>query len=281
MAMLKRGSKGKDVKKIQERLEEVGFPPGKIDGIFGKATEIAVMSFQESEGLLVDGIVGPKTANILFKGKDLIAKPKKIPKEIKVKSENIIPKVTVNVVSKMFNTTGRSRTWNNISKYLPSVLRALKEQDLTDKKMVLMALSTIRAETGSFAPISEFKSRYNTSPGGHPFNLYDHRKSLGNKGKPDGDKFKGRGFIQLTGRYNYTHYSKKLGMGNGLVKNPDKANNPLVAARLLALFLKDKELRIKDALLRRSFREARKLVNGGSHGIDAFTKAYRKGEKFI
>jgi len=271
MSMLKRGSKGEDVRRVQQRLEKAGFSPGKIDGDFGRATELAVINFQQSEGLLADGIVGPKTLKALFKNK--------IPPGIRVKAEDITSKVTATLVSKLFHSSARVR--KNIKKYLPSVLKALKEQKLTDKNMVLMALATIRAETGGFEPISEFKSKYNTSPGGHPFDLYDNRKDLGNRGKPDGENFKGRGFIQLTGRDNYTRYSKKLGLGNELVRNPEKANNPLIAARLLVLFLKDKELRIKDALLRKSYKEARRLVNGGSHGLKVFRDTFIKGERLL
>jgi len=140
-----------------------------------------------------------------------------------------------------------------------------------------MALATIKAESAGFKPISEFKSKWNTSPGGIPYGLYDFRTDIGNGKKGDGAKYKGRGFIQLTGKHNYTVYSKKLKMGSELVKNPDKANEPLVAARILALFLKDKEMRIRDALLRKSYKEARRAVNGGTHGIDAFRSTLIKG----
>lgn len=271
MAMLRRGSKGKDVKVIQEKLANAGFPPGPIDGIYGRATELAVINFQQSEGLLADGIVGPKTLNALFK--------KKIPSDIKLKPEDITAKVTLSLISKMFHAS--SRVKKNIEKYLPSVLKALNEQKLTDKCMVLMACATIRAESGGFEPISEYKSKYNTSPGGHPFNLYDNRKDLGNRGKPDGELYKGRGFIQLTGRFNYTNYSRKLGMGDELVKNPEKANDALTAARLLAIFLKDKEFNIRSALLVKSYKEARRYVNGGSHGIVAFREAYITGDRLL
>ncbi|MGI9533664.1 MAG: peptidoglycan-binding protein [Thermodesulfobacteriota bacterium] len=271
MSMLHRGSKGEDVRKIQKKLDRAGFSPGEIDGVFGRATELAVINFQRSEGLLVDGIVGPETVKALFK--------KKIPAEIRIKAEDITPRISINFVSKVFNAS--SKVKRNIQKHLPLVLKALRQQKLTDRKMVLMALATIRAETGGFEPISEFKSKFNTSPKGHPFDLYDYRKDLGNRGKPDGESFKGRGFVQLTGRDNYTKFSKKLGIGKELVKNPDKANNPLIAARLLALFLKDNELTIKDALLRRSYKEARKLVNGGTHGLQVFRDTYIKGERLL
>jgi peptidoglycan LD-endopeptidase CwlK len=57
---LKLGSKGKDVERIQRALKI------KVDGIFGKQTEVAVKAYQKRKGLVVDGIVGPKTWNMLF-----------------------------------------------------------------------------------------------------------------------------------------------------------------------------------------------------------------------
>lgn len=59
--MLRQGCKGKDVEELQRMLEEAGYAPGMIDGIFGKNTKAAVESFQGSRGLKVDGIVGPQT----------------------------------------------------------------------------------------------------------------------------------------------------------------------------------------------------------------------------
>ena len=151
--------------------------------------------------------------------------------------------------------------------------------DLTDRGMVLMALATIRAETAGFVPIDEGKSRFNTSPGGKPFDLYDHRKDLGNRGPSDGADFKGRGFIQLTGQSNYQTIGQALGLD--LTGNPAQANKPDVAARILALFLKNKEQRIKEALLEDDLRTARRLVNGGSHGLEQFTVAFRTGERLL
>ena len=147
--------------------------------------------------------------------------------------------------------------------------------------MILMALGTIRAETASFRPISEGISRFNTSAGGHPFNLYDNRSDLGNQGPPDGATFKGRGFVQLTGRANYTKFSAELGLGDRLVAQPDLANDPQTAAQLLARFLKDKEAAIRRALANNDLKTARRLVNGGSHGLADFTNTFRIGEGLI
>lgn len=62
MADLKLGSTGPEVAALQERLRELGFdPPGR----FGPVTDLAVRRFQERTGLLPDGIVGPRTREVL------------------------------------------------------------------------------------------------------------------------------------------------------------------------------------------------------------------------
>lgn len=260
--LLELNSVGPDVANLQQSLTDAGFNPGSIDGSFDLATEAAVIAFQRSEGLAADGIVGPRTAKALGLG----AVPE-IPSSI--------PGVTVQVVSRMFPAT----PIGNIRTNLPFVLSSLVEGSLVDRAMVLMALSTIRAETESFEPISEGRSRFNTSPSGHPFDLYDKRKDLGNTGAPDGARFCGRGFVQLTGRDNYTKYGKKL--GKDLVGNPELANEPTVAADLLALFIGDHEDRIREALATNDLRTARRLVNGGSNGLDRFEDAFKTGSLLI
>jgi peptidoglycan L-alanyl-D-glutamate endopeptidase CwlK len=263
-AALRLGDKGAPVKRLQTALRKAGFSPGKVDGDFGPATRAAVLSFQRSAGLLADGIAGPRTLAALK-----LAKSPQLP--------SAIPGVTPRVVSEMFPFT----PVDNIKRNLPPVLKALKADNLVDRPMVLMALATIRAETESFEPVGEGRSRYNTSPGGHPFDLYDNRNDLGNRGKPDGERFRGRGYVQLTGRFNYRRYGAAIGLGDKLEKDPDLASRPDVAGRLLSAFLKDKERLIKEALVAGDLRAARRLVNGGSHGLDRFSDAYQRGERLL
>lgn len=165
----------------------------------------------------------------------------------------------------------------HIEMYLPLILTALEKVNLGDRDMILMALSTIRAESAGFVPISEFPSRYNTTPGKHPFDLYDFRSDLGNNAVGDGAKYKGRGFIQLTGKANYKQYSQRLGLGDRLLINPELANNPAIATDLLAYFLKDRENLIRQDLAKSDLRAARKRVNGGSHGLQQFITAFHTG----
>ncbi|HLK47495.1 MAG TPA: peptidoglycan-binding protein [Bryobacteraceae bacterium] len=264
MAMLTVNAAGPEITALQNRLRQRGFDPGPSDGAFGPATRSAVMAFQRNQGLVADGVVGPRTAAAL----GLIA-PADVP--------SALPGVTLHIVSQMFPVT----PVGNIRRNLPIVLDALIAPQLTGKSMVLMALATIRAETESFEPISESPSRFNTSPGGLPFDLYDHRKDLGNTGYPDGARFCGRGFVQLTGRANYQVHGAAIGLGDQLIDNPELANDPQIAARLLASFLKARELAIRRALLDGELKTARRLVNGGTTGLDRFQDAYRIGARLI
>jgi peptidoglycan L-alanyl-D-glutamate endopeptidase CwlK len=68
-----------------------------------------------------------------------------------------------------------------------------------------------------------------------------------------------------------------IGLDDQLTEDPDLANDPEIAARLLASFLKSHEERIRAALTEDDLAEARRLVNGGSHGLDAFMDAYNTG----
>lgn len=56
----------RDIKAIQQALQDKGFDPGPVDGIWGRRTIAAVKAFQRAEGLEIDGIYGPMTASRLF-----------------------------------------------------------------------------------------------------------------------------------------------------------------------------------------------------------------------
>lgn len=188
------------------------------------------------------------------------------------------PALTPDLVARLFvPETPRG----NIRAHLPNVLAGLRSCGLTDRDMLLMALATIRAETEGFVPIDEFVSRYNTDK--VAFDKYElgtqKAVDLGNIEPGDGARFKGRGFIQLTGRDNYTRIGGQVGVD--LVGEPERANDSVLAGRILAQFLANNEDAIRVALAEGDLREARRLVNGGSHGFDRFKDAHDKGLRFI
>jgi Putative peptidoglycan binding domain len=61
IVVLKEGSKGAEVSKLQEDLKKLNFYLGIVDGNFGAKTKEAVINFQKSQQLVADGIVGEKT----------------------------------------------------------------------------------------------------------------------------------------------------------------------------------------------------------------------------
>lgn len=64
-AVYRQGSSGQTVRTIQQKLKNWGYYDGEVDGIFGSRTTAAVKYFQRSNGLTVDGIVGPATLKAL------------------------------------------------------------------------------------------------------------------------------------------------------------------------------------------------------------------------
>lgn len=57
---------GNDVKKVQNRLNQLGYKAGTADGYYGNNTKNAVIRFQKAKGISADGMVGPTTWNKLF-----------------------------------------------------------------------------------------------------------------------------------------------------------------------------------------------------------------------
>ena len=66
---LESGSTGEPVKTLQNRLKELGYYHGNVDGNFGEGTETAVMAFQQNNNLTVDGKAGPATQRVLYGSK--------------------------------------------------------------------------------------------------------------------------------------------------------------------------------------------------------------------
>jgi hypothetical protein len=187
---------------------------------------------------------------------------------------DILDLVTPEMVKSIFSPATQLA---KIKANLPFVLGGLRGQGLVDKPMVLMALGTIRAETEGFMPISEGVSHFNTL--NTPFDLYDAGTSigrnLGNTERGDGPFFKGRGYVQLTGRSNYTVIGRQI--GQPLATQPELANDPTIAGAILAQFLKNKEGAIRAALQASDLAKARRLVNGGTNGLDRFTDTFNRG----
>jgi putative chitinase len=89
-------------------------------------------------------------------------------------------------------------------------------------------------------------------------------KILGNIKIGDGARYKGRGYIQLTGRYNYTKASKALGID--LVNKPELAQHPDTAAEIALLFWKNRVRPNVDDF--QNTTQVTKKINSGLRGLE-------------
>lgn len=138
-----------------------------------------------------------------------------------------------------------------------NVYKALGDAGILNDDNLVGALATVRVEVGrAFKPIEEYADG----------SAYEGRKDLGNYVPGDGKKYKGRGYIQITGRNNYTNYGKALGID--LVCHPELALDPVISAKILVQYFKDHNIPLYCGL--KDWKKVRQLVNGGSNGLDVF-----------
>ena len=93
---------------------------------------------------------------------------------------------------------------------------------------------------------------------------YEGRSDLGNTQPGDGKRYKGRGYIQLTGRANYIDVGRAI--GEDLVNNPTRASEPTVAAKVALHFWKTRvRRRVSDFC---DTYAVTRVINGGTNGLD-------------
>lgn len=146
----------------------------------------------------------------------------------------------------------------SVKLHWPTVYAALVQHGMTSEAVQHAAIATIGVEVPRFEPIPEHATG----------EAYEGREDLGNVEPGDGKRFKGRGFIQITGRSNYREYGKALRLN--LEGNPNLALMPSVAADILALYFQRRK--IPAAAEAGEWKRVRKKVNGGLNGWARFAR---------
>lgn len=146
--------------------------------------------------------------------------------------------------------------------YCEAFNKVFPEFGITTPKRIAAFLGQVAVESGELKYDKELPSKWNKKDPkdkNEPIGtLYEGRKNLGNTQPGDGPKFIGRGVLQLTGRANYTTYSKKLNID--LIANPDLAATPEVSVKIACQYFKDRDLlKFADAW---NLAEITKRVNG-------------------
>ncbi len=147
-----------------------------------------------------------------------------------------------------------------------SLIRALNAAGYKNKKERAMFLAQMAHESGNFQFDEEIWGPTPTQRG------YEGRSDLGNTVKGDGYRFRGRGYIQLTGRANYRTYGQKIGVD--LLKNPDLAKRPDIAARIALEYWKSRVNR--SAAQQGDVVTVTRNINGGTNGLSDRRYYYNK-----
>jgi len=142
-----------------------------------------------------------------------------------------------------------------IDLYYEPLVAAMKKYDITSNLRMAHFIAQIGHETASFRFAEEIADG----------SAYEGRSDLGNTQSGDGKRFKGRGLIQLTGRANYTAYSKDSGVD--YVANPQLvASDPFVGVDVACWFWNKR--RISNLADKDDVRAVTKAINGGFNGLD-------------
>ncbi len=110
---------------------------------------------------------------------------------------------------------------NSARQHFPIIIAEARRQGVSSRPQLAYMLATANHESGSGLRMEEIASG----------RAYEGRRGLGNTQRGDGMRFKGRGYVQITGRRNYTDWSRRLGVD--LVNNPELAEQPDIAAQIL------------------------------------------------
>ncbi|WP_372183410.1 XVIPCD domain-containing protein [Xanthomonas axonopodis] len=103
------------------------------------------------------------------------------------------------------------------------IVKTALENGVTDPKQISYMLATAQHETRNFqAPEEDFGR--------------SQARKLGYSG---GEEFYGRGYVHLTHDYNYAKFDKLLGLNGEMVRNPDMAMQPEIAAKVLVVGMRD------------------------------------------
>jgi len=157
----------------------------------------------------------------------------------------------------------------NLDKYLPHLNMLLIKYDITTLPRIRHFIAQVAHESGQFNYCKEIA-------GGMQ---YENRKDLGNTEPGDGIKFKGRGLIQITGRYNYAKVSQEIFGNLSLLSTPEILEQPNYAVETACWFWKTKHL--NSLADNDEIKAITMKINGGLNGFNERLDFYNKAVKFI
>ena len=282
MPILKPGSSGPDVQALQQRLSDLGFDPNGIDGNFGPGTVKAIRAFQQARGLAADGKVGPAT---------LAALQEDGPAAVVSRGAS---RGTTNATTVLTTATPPTAPGLNLGgltgKAPATVIAQIPETaakfGITTNLRLAHFLAQCALESMNFTAVVEnlnysgprllqvfpkyFRNvdvnAYARNPQKIGSRVYANRMGNGDEASGNGFKYRGRGYIQLTGKNNYQAFSGFI--GDDCIADPDLVATTYPLASAAFFFNSNNIWQIcdqgsSDAVVT----SVTKRVNGGTHGL--------------
>ncbi len=304
MPILRQGSSGPDVTALQQRLKDLGFDPNGVDGNFGAGTRDAVIAFQQSKGLQADGVAGPATLASLqtdesganADGAATVASAEgatSAPPDDGGGSDAAAQSAAAAEAAGALNLAG-------LTGHLPAAVIAqipetAAEFGITTNLRLAHFLAQCALEsTGFTATVENLNYRaarlmqvfpkyfrgvdtaaYANNPEKIGNRVYANRMGNGSEASGDGFKFRGRGYIQLTGKNNYTSFSTFV--GEDCIANPDLVATKYPLASAAFYFNSNRIWAICDrGADDDTVTRVTKAVNGGIAGLPERLKNFKE-----
>ena len=278
--LLKLGSEGEDVKKLQQKL---GVDP---IGKFGPKTDAAVREWQSKNGLTADGIVGPGTWGKMFSestvsAPTLITEPAPVASAGGLKLERLRGHIPDAVIAQIPDTAAKFaiNTPLRLAHFLAQCGHESGGFRATQENLNYSA----KGLTGTFKkyfPTEAAATPYARNPVKIASKVYGGRMGNGPESTQEGFKFRGRGYIQLTGKENYTAFGKSI--NEDILSNPDKVASSYALLSAAWFFSKNGLHKMADEGASDAVvTKITKRVNGGTIGLADRIKHFKEYYKLL
>jgi len=258
--LLKKGDNNEDVKKLQIKL---GVEP---IGNFGPKTEAAVKAWQKANGLIDDGIVGNDTWNKIM---GVAPAPASAPTTILVSSfklDKLKGHIPDSVIASIPDTAAKFNITNvlRLAHFLAQAGHESGQFKATSENLNYSSKGLLGIFPRYFTPA--LAESYARQPQKIANRVYGGRMGNGAEATGDGFKFRGRGYIQLTGKDNYTQFDRTV--PEDILANPDLVSTKYALMSAAWFFDKNKLWAICDkGADQGTVTAVTKRVNGGTIGL--------------
>jgi putative chitinase len=273
--LLKKGDNNESVKQLQAKL---GLDPV---GNFGPRTEEAIKAFQAKHGLTADGIVGDKTWSLIM-GVTSDAAPAAPAPAAPVASvgglkldklKGHIPQAVIDMIpdtAAKFNINTPLR----LAHFLAQCGHESGGFRVTQENLNYSAKG-LNGIFRKYFPTEAAANAYARNPQKIANKVYGGRMGNGPESSGEGYKFRGRGYIQLTGKENYTAFGKAIGVD--ILSNPDLVSSTYSLLSAAWFFSKNGLHKLADeGSSDIVVTKITKRVNGGTIGLPDRIKHFKE-----